>query len=97
VPVVRPGATHVYHQYVVRLSQREALRTYLRQETIGTLIHYPAPVHLQPAYRNRVPLVAPLSWTEEIVPQVLSLPMFPQLRDDQIQRVGECIAHFHTQ
>lgn len=97
VPVVHPGATHVYHQYVVRSSQREALRTYLRQETIGTLIHYPAPVHLQPAYHNRVPLVAPLLWTEEIVPQVLSLPMFPQLRNDQIQRVGERIAHFYRQ
>jgi dTDP-4-amino-4,6-dideoxygalactose transaminase len=95
VPVVRPGATHVYHQYVVRLSQREAMRTYLRQETIGTLIHYPAPVHLQPAYHKRVPLVAPLLWTEEIVPQVLSLPMFPQLCNDQIQRVGERIAHFY--
>jgi dTDP-4-amino-4,6-dideoxygalactose transaminase len=44
-----------------------------------------------------VPLVAPLLWTEEIVPQVLSLPMFPQLRNDQIQRVGERIAHFYRQ
>ena len=97
LPEVRLGATHVYHQYVVRLSQREALRTYLRQEAIGTLIHYPAPVHLQPAYHNRVPLVAPLPWTEEIVRQILSLPMFPQLRDDQVQRVGERIAHFQRQ
>jgi dTDP-4-amino-4,6-dideoxygalactose transaminase len=97
VPEVHLGATHVYHQYVVRLSQREALRTYLRQEAIGTLIHYPAPVHVQPAYRNRLPLVAPLPWTEKIVQQVLSLPMFPQLREDQVQRVGERIAHFHRQ
>ena len=97
VPAIHLGATHVYHQYVVRLPQREALRTYLRQEAIGTLIHYPAPVHVQPAYRNRLPLVAPLPWTEEIVPQVLSLPMFPQLREEQVQRVGERIAHFHRQ
>jgi dTDP-4-amino-4,6-dideoxygalactose transaminase len=97
VPEVQLGATHVYHQYVVRLSQREALRTYLRQEAIGTLIHYPAPVHVQPAYRNRLPLVAPLPWTEAIVQQVLSLPMFPQLREDQVQRVGERIAHFYRQ
>jgi dTDP-4-amino-4,6-dideoxygalactose transaminase len=95
LPEVCSGATHVYHQYVVRLPRREALRTYLRQEGIGTLIHYPAPVHLQPAYQNRVPLVAPLAWTEEIVRQVLSLPMFPQLDNDQVQRVGERIVHFH--
>jgi dTDP-4-amino-4,6-dideoxygalactose transaminase len=97
LPEVRLGATHVYHQYVIRLSHREALRTSLRQEAIGTLIHYPAPVHLQPAYHNRVPLVAPLPRTEEIVRQVLSLPMFPQLRDEQVQRVGERIVHFHRQ
>ena len=97
LPEVRLGATHVYHQYVVRLAHREALRTYLRQEAIGTLIHYPAPVHLQPAYQDRVPLAAPLPWTEEIVRQVLSLPMFPHLRADQVQRVSERIVHFQRQ
>jgi len=95
LPAVSPGATHVYHQYVVRLPRREALRTYLQQRAVGTLIHYPAPVHLQPAYRDRLALVAPLPWTEEVVPQVLSLPMFPQLREDQVQHVGECVASFH--
>jgi len=80
---------------VVRLSRRDALRTYLRQAGIGTLIHYPAPVHLQLAYQGRVPLVGPLPWTEHVARQVLSLPMYPQLSDDQARRVGECIIHFH--
>jgi len=94
LPGVRSGVTHVYHQYVVRLPQRDALRTYLRQAGIGTLIHYPVPVHLQPAYRDRLPRVAPLPWTEQVAGQVLSLPMFPQLSDDQARHVSECITHF---
>jgi len=96
LPEVRSGVTHVYHQYVVRLPQRDALRTYLRQAGIGTLIHYPAPVHLQPAYQGRLPIVAPLPWTEQVAKQVLSLPIFPQLSDDQARRVGECIVRFHN-
>lgn len=96
LPEVRSGATHVYHQYAVCLPHRDVLRTYLRQAGIGTLIHYPVPVHLQPAYQDRLPLVAPLSWTEQVAWQILSLPMFPQLSDDQIRRVGECIVRFHN-
>ena len=96
LPEIRSGVTHVYHQYVVRLPQRDALRTYMRQAGIGSLIHYPAPVHLQPAYFDRLPLVAPLPWTEQVARQVLSLPMFPQLSDDQARRVGECIGRFHN-
>jgi dTDP-4-amino-4,6-dideoxygalactose transaminase len=95
LPGVRSGVTHVYHQYVVCLPQRDALRTYLRQAGIGTLIHYPAPVHLQPAYQGRLPIVAPLPWTEQVAKQVLSLPMFPQLSDAQSVCVGECIGRFH--
>ncbi|MFH1734461.1 MAG: DegT/DnrJ/EryC1/StrS family aminotransferase [bacterium] len=96
LPGVRSGVTHVYHQYVVRLPQRDALRAYLRQAGIGAIIHYPAPVHLQPAYQGRLPIVAPLPWTEQVAKQVLSLPMFPQLSDDQILCVGECIVGFHS-
>jgi dTDP-4-amino-4,6-dideoxygalactose transaminase len=96
LPEARSGVTHVYHQYVVRLPQRDDLRTTLRQAGIGTLIHYPVPVHLQPAYRGRLPQVAPLPWTEQVSLQVLSLPMFPQLSDDMLQRVGERIINFHS-
>ncbi len=95
LPCVRSGASHVYHQYVVSLPQRDALKTYLRQNGIGTLIHYPAPIHLQPAYQGRLPLVAPLPWTERVSRQILSLPMYPQLSDDQVRRVGESIVRFY--
>lgn len=94
LPEIRLGVTHVYHQYAVRLPQRDALRTYLRQAGIGTIIHYPVPIHLQPAYKDRLPLVAPLHWTEQVARQILSLPMFPHLSDEQILRVGKCIRLF---
>lgn len=94
LPTVRPGTTHVYHQYVVRLPQRDAMRNYLRDKGVGTLIHYPIPVHLQPAYRDRLPKVVPLDRTVEVARQVLSLPMFPQLSDDHARSVGEHIVSF---
>jgi dTDP-4-amino-4,6-dideoxygalactose transaminase len=96
LPEIRSGVTHVYHQYVVRLPQRDALRSYLRQAGIGTIIHYAVPIHLRPAYRDRLPLVTPLRWTEEVARQILSLPMFPQLHDDQMRHVGESIWHFFS-
>jgi dTDP-4-amino-4,6-dideoxygalactose transaminase len=94
---IRLGASHVYHQYVVRLTQRNAFQACLSQAGIGTLIHYPEPVHLQPAYRNRFLLVYSLSGTEQVAGDILSLPMYPQLRDDQVRRIGECIVCFHNE
>ena len=54
LPMRRPDATHVFHQYVIRLAERDALRDWLHAARIGTGIHYPVPVHLQPAYRGRL-------------------------------------------
>ena len=96
LPEARPGAAHVFHQYAICLPQRDALKTYLRQAGVGTSIHYPVPVHLQPAYQNRLPGVASLPWTERVARQVLSLPIYPQMNDDQARRVGECIVRFHS-
>lgn len=94
LPRVRPGASHVYHQYAVCLEQRDALRDYLKAEGIGTLVHYPMPVHLQPAYLGRIPLAGDLAQTERVARQVVSLPMFPQMQDAQASRVADCIAKF---
>jgi len=82
------GVGSVYHQYVARCDERDGLREYLREQGVGTLVHYPVPVHLQPAYQNRVPVhrgVLPM--TERAARQVLSLPMHPQLSDAQVERV----------
>jgi dTDP-4-amino-4,6-dideoxygalactose transaminase len=82
----------VYHQYVARCEDRDGLREHMRKQGVGTLIHYPVPVHLQPAYQNRVPIHrGALPMTELAAQQVLSLPMHPQLGADQIERVCEVI------
>jgi dTDP-4-amino-4,6-dideoxygalactose transaminase len=86
-PAVVPAAEHVYHQYVVRTEQRDALATSLAREGIGTAIHYPVPVHRQPAYANRCPVPGTLAATERIAGEILSLPMFPTLDNSAIERV----------
>ncbi|MBV9555410.1 MAG: DegT/DnrJ/EryC1/StrS family aminotransferase [Alphaproteobacteria bacterium] len=94
-PARRPQTTHVFHQYVVRLPQRDRLREHLRQSAIGTGIHYPLPVHLHPAYQGRVP-VGPggLCRSEEAAREILSLPMYPQLGDAAVERVIAEIRRF---
>jgi dTDP-4-amino-4,6-dideoxygalactose transaminase len=88
LPQRRPDRTHVYHQYVVRLARRDALREKLRAAAIGTGIHYPVPVHLQPAYRERVPLgPGGLHQTERAAAEIVSLPIYPQLPDPAVDRV----------
>jgi dTDP-4-amino-4,6-dideoxygalactose transaminase len=88
LPTRRPGASHVFHQYVLRVNQRDALRASLDRAQIGTGIHYPVPVHLQPAYRGRLTLdPAGFAESERAANEVLSLPMFPELGDDAVARV----------
>ena len=88
LPVRRPETTHVFHQYVVRLDERDRLRDWLRAAGIGSGIHYPAPVHCQPAYTGRLTTgPSGLGVTERAAPQILSLPMYPQLSDDAVERV----------
>ncbi|MCU1283545.1 MAG: erythromycin biosynthesis sensory transduction protein eryC1 [bacterium] len=86
VPSVRPGCSHVYHQYVVRTRNRQSLRELLEREGIATAIHYPQPVHLQPAYR-RVARAGSLAVTEKVCEEIVSLPMFAQLAPSDAERV----------
>jgi dTDP-4-amino-4,6-dideoxygalactose transaminase len=87
-----PGAAPVFHQYVVRVPARSrpAVQEELRTQGIGTAIHYPVPVHLQPAYRGRV-RHGPLPQTEAICRSVLSLPMGLHVTEDQARRVAQCL------
>ena len=88
LPKRRPGTTHVFHQYVIRLAERDALRDWLYAAGIGTGIHYPVPVHLQPAYRGRLAAgPSGLSVTERAARQILSLPMYPQLSEKMIDHI----------
>jgi dTDP-4-amino-4,6-dideoxygalactose transaminase len=86
-PNERPGATHVYHLYVVRLPQRDRVRHSLDAAGIGTAIHYPVPVHRQPAYGPGVLRHGPMRVTEQVADEILSLPMYPTLAPAQVERV----------
>jgi dTDP-4-amino-4,6-dideoxygalactose transaminase len=91
-PARRDGATHVFHQYVIRTPDRAALQARLRTLGIATGIHYPVPVHLQLAYRNRLALgAARCRVTERTAEEVLSLPVFPELSDAQVEHVCEAL------
>ncbi|MBS0562479.1 MAG: DegT/DnrJ/EryC1/StrS family aminotransferase [Proteobacteria bacterium] len=92
-PARRPGGTHVFHQYVLRAPDRDAMRARMRAAGIGTGVHYPVPVHLQPAYRGRVALgPAGCRRSEEASAEVLSLPMFPELTEAQVATVCAALA-----
>jgi dTDP-4-amino-4,6-dideoxygalactose transaminase len=77
LPGVAKNVTHVYHQYVVRSASRDELRRQLKAAGVGTLVHYPVPVHLQPAYAHL--RHGGLGETESAAREVLSLPMYPEL------------------
>jgi hypothetical protein len=93
-PARRKGCTHVFHLYVLRSSKRAAMQAQLREAGIATGIHYPVPVHLQPAYRGRVALGPSGCRTTEIAAeQVFSLPMYPEMSDGQVMQVCEALRH----
>lgn len=95
VPHRRNSASHVFHQYVVRTPKRDRLREHLRQAGIGTGIHYPLPVHLQPAYRGRIAAgPSGLCKSEAAVREILSLPIYPQLGEAAADRVVAEIRRF---
>jgi dTDP-4-amino-4,6-dideoxygalactose transaminase len=93
LPRRRADRTHVYHQYVIRSGRRDLLREHLRAAQIGTGVHYPVPVHLQPAYRGRLgEFPAGLPETTRAMREILSLPIYPQLASEAADRV---IAEIH--
>jgi len=87
-------AMHVYHLYVVRHPRRDELQVFLRQKGIGSLIHYPVPVHLQPAYRDLGRKAGSLPATEAAAREVLSLPLYPELREEEVVTVADAVTAF---
>lgn len=93
-PVENIDSTHVYHVYVIRTPQRDKLQAYLRDQGIGTGIHYPAPVHLQPYYANNGFHRGQFPTAEKLCDEILSLPMFPTVSTEQIQYVTKWMIEF---
>ncbi len=97
-PLVLPQTSgeveHVYHLYVVRAQARDGLLTHLRQYGIGAQVHYPVPVHLQPAYADLDFGSGSLPETERAAQTVLSLPLFPEMTLSKVEEVAEIIKKF---
>jgi dTDP-4-amino-4,6-dideoxygalactose transaminase len=88
IPVEAPDCTHIYYVYVVRVSERDALQVHLKNNGVGTLVHYPIPIHRQQAYAEINKIVTDMPITERIADEVLSLPMYSQL---SLKQVGDVI------
>lgn len=94
-PVEHNHSPHVYHLYVIQSNDRDGLQSYLVERGVHTLIHYPIPAHLQKAYQYRNYKPGSLPVTESVVKRILSLPMFPELRDEQVDFVIQEVREFH--
>lgn len=94
-PEVSPDRNHVYHLYVIRSKERDELQSFLSGRGIRTQIHYPVPIHLQEAYQDLGIPEKSFPVTERISREVLSLPMYSELQDWQIESVAAAIAEFY--
>jgi dTDP-3-amino-3,4,6-trideoxy-alpha-D-glucose transaminase len=88
------GSDHVYHLFVVRTEQREALRTFLGERGIGTAVHYPIPIHRTGAYAELGLGAGSLPVAERLADQICTLPLYPLMPDDEIARVIEAVHEF---
>jgi dTDP-4-amino-4,6-dideoxygalactose transaminase len=93
-PQRRSDAEHVYHLYVIRVPQRDRLQSYLQARDIGALIHYPVPIHLQPAYSDLKGPNNGLGETERAAREVLSLPMYPEIEEADLLKVISAMQTF---
>jgi dTDP-4-amino-4,6-dideoxygalactose transaminase len=96
VPMPGPGPVedHVYHLFVVRTADRDSLRAHLDDAGVSSAIHYPTPIHLQPAYAELGHGPGDFPVAEQIAGEICSLPMFPALEGREISRIAESVAQF---
>lgn len=93
-PQIPAGHEHVFHQYTVRSDRRDALQKFLADRKIGSTIYYPIPLHLQPLYASLGHKPGDFPNAEHLAGEILSLPMYPELSEEKIQRVAATIAEF---
>ena len=95
-PPTDPARVHVYHQYVVRTPERDALRTHLAARDIETGVHYPVPIHRQPAWLTTYGESPALPRAEQAAREMLSLPVHADLTDAEVERVADAVVKFFT-
>ena len=93
-PLIRHRGEHVFHQYIVRVEQRDALRQHLADQSIGSEVYYPIPLHLQECFTNLGYREGDFPVAERAAQQVLALPIYPGLPASSQERVIEAIAGF---
>ena len=96
LPITDPRAGHIFHQYVIRAPRRNALRQYLTERQIGSEIYYPLPLHLQTSLTSLGYKKGDFPISEAAAEEVLALPMYPELREDEQQTVVDAIAAFYA-
>jgi dTDP-4-amino-4,6-dideoxygalactose transaminase len=96
LPITDPRAGHVFHQYVIRAPRRDALRQHLTDQKIGSEIYYPVPLHLQTSLATLGYKQGDFPISETAAHEVLALPMYPELREDEQQTVVDAIATFYA-
>ncbi|MGH2575880.1 MAG: DegT/DnrJ/EryC1/StrS family aminotransferase [Ignavibacteria bacterium] len=96
MPFCPPHIKHVYHLYIIRAKKRNQLQKYLSEKGIQTLLHYPMPLHLQKAYDYLKYKNGDFPAAEKCCSEILSLPMFPELTDQQIDYVCDSVRSFYN-
>jgi dTDP-4-amino-4,6-dideoxygalactose transaminase len=92
LPEDAPDADCVYHLFVAYVNERDKVRASLAEKGVQTAVHYPKPVHLQDAFRHLGSREGSLPHTERACTRVLSMPLFPEMTDDQVEFAGRCLA-----
>ena len=85
---------HVFHLFVVRTPDRDALRTHLDSRGVSNAIHYPTPIHLQPAYAGQAARTGRLPVAERLATESCSLPIFPGITEPELERIADAVSSF---
>ncbi len=94
LPAVRANVESVFHLFVLQVKQRQELLKYLLSNGIQAGVHYPVPVHLQPAYKGRISIASDMSVTEGLTDRIISLPMYPELSMQDAEKITNTIKSF---
>src|SRR5699024_3733228 len=95
VPIEKKGNYHVYHQYTIRVNNRDELQSFLIENGINTMVYYPMPLHLQPVFNNLGYSEGEFPVSEKMTHEVLSLPMYPELKVEEQDYIIEKIVEFY--
>lgn len=94
-PQIALNRNHIFHLYVIRVKEREKLQKFLSEKGITTIVHYPIPIHMQEAYSDLGYKIGAFPITETVANEIVSLPMYPELSEEQIKYTSSMIAEFY--